>query len=30
VLTAEVVEAAQATLTGHHQLTVGLLHSPSN
>ena len=30
VLTAAGVEAAQATLSGHHQLTVGLLHSPSN
>ena len=30
VLTATGVEAAQATLSGHHQLTVGLLHSPSN
>jgi hypothetical protein len=26
VLTAEGVEAAQATLSGHHRLTVGLLH----
>ncbi len=30
VLTAAGVEAAQAPLSGHHQLTVGLLHSPSN
>ena len=30
VLTAAGVEAAQATLSGHHQLTVALLHSPSN
>jgi NADP-dependent 3-hydroxy acid dehydrogenase YdfG len=30
VLTAAGVEAAQAPLTGHHQLTVGLLHSTSN
>jgi NADP-dependent 3-hydroxy acid dehydrogenase YdfG len=30
VLTAAGVAAAQATLSGHHQLTVGLLHSPSN
>ena len=30
VLTAAGAEAAQATLSGHHQLTVGLLHSPSN
>ena len=30
VLTAAGVEAARATLIGHHQLTVGLLHSPSN
>jgi hypothetical protein len=30
VLTAAGVEAAQATPSGHHQLTVGLLHSPSN
>ena len=30
VLTSAGVEAAQATLSGHHQLTVGLLHSPSN
>ena len=30
VLTAAGVEAAQAMLSGHHQLTVGLLHSPSN
>ena len=30
VLTAAGVEEAQATLSGHHQLTVGLLHSPSN
>ena len=28
VLTATGVEAAQATLSGHHQLTIGLLHSP--
>ena len=28
VLTAAGAEAAQATLSGHHQLTVGLLHSP--
>ena len=30
VLTAAGVEAAQATLSSQHQLTVGLLHSPSN
>ena len=30
VLTAAGIEAAQAPLSGHHQLTVGLLHSPSN
>ena len=30
VLTAAGVEAAQAPLIGHHQLTVGLLHSASN
>ena len=30
VLTATGVEAAQARLSGHHQLNVGLLHSPSN
>jgi len=30
VLTAAGVEAAQAPRSGHHQLTVGLLHSPSN
>ena len=30
VLTAAGVEAAQAPLVGHHQLTVGLLHSASN
>jgi NADP-dependent 3-hydroxy acid dehydrogenase YdfG len=30
VLTAAGVEAARATLSGHHQLTVGLLHSASN
>ena len=30
VLTAAGVEAAKAKLSGHHQLTVGLLHSPSN
>ena len=30
VLTAAGVEAAQATLTGHHQLPVALFHSPSN
>jgi NADP-dependent 3-hydroxy acid dehydrogenase YdfG len=30
VLTAAGVEAAQAPLSGHHQLTVGLLHSTSN
>ncbi len=30
VLTAAGIEAAQAPLIGHHQLTVGLLHSPSN
>ena len=30
VLTSEGIEAAQAPLIGHHQLTVGLLHSPSN
>ncbi len=30
VLTAAGVEAAQAPLSGHHQLTVGLLHSASN
>ena len=30
VLPAAGVEAAQATLSGKHQLTVGLLHSPSN
>ena len=30
VLTAAGVEAAQTPLSGHHQLTVGLLHSPSN
>src|SRR5271167_4131019 len=30
VLTAAGVEAAQATLSSHDQLTVGLLHSPSN
>ena len=30
VLTSEGIEAAQARLIGHHQLTVGLLHSPSN
>ena len=29
-LTAAGVEAAQAPLSGHHQLTVGLLHSPSD
>ena len=28
MLTAAGVEAAQAALSGHHQLTVGLLHSP--
>ena len=30
VLTAAGVEAAQAPRSGHHQLTVGSLHSPSN
>jgi NADP-dependent 3-hydroxy acid dehydrogenase YdfG len=30
VLTAAGGEAAQAPLSGHHQLTVGLLHSTSN
>ena len=30
VLTAAGVEAAQAPLSGHHQLTVGLLHSTTN
>ena len=30
VLTTAGIEAAQAPLIGHHQLTVGLLHSPSN
>ncbi len=30
VLTSEGIEAAQAPLISHHQLTVGLLHSPSN
>ena len=30
VLTSEGIEAAHAPLIGHHQLTVGLLHSPSN
>ena len=30
MLTASGVEAAQAPLSGHHQLTVGLLHSASN
>jgi NADP-dependent 3-hydroxy acid dehydrogenase YdfG len=30
VLIAAGVEAAQAPLSGHHQLTVGLLHSTSN
>ena len=30
VLTAADIEASQAPLIGHHQLTVGLLHSPSN
>ena len=30
VLTVAGVEAAQATLSAHHQRTVGLLHSPSN
>jgi NADP-dependent 3-hydroxy acid dehydrogenase YdfG len=30
VLTAAGVEAAQAPRSGHHQLTVGLLHSTSN
>jgi NAD(P)-dependent dehydrogenase (short-subunit alcohol dehydrogenase family) len=30
VLTAAGVEAAQAPLIGHHQLTVGLLHSTTN
>ena len=30
VLAAAGVEAAQGTLSGHHQLTIGLLHSPSN
>ena len=30
VLTAAGVETAQATLSGHHQLPFGLLHSPSN
>ena len=30
VITAAGVEASQAPLIGHHQLTVGLLHSPSN
>ncbi len=30
VITAAGVDAAQATLSGHHQLTVALLHSPSN
>ncbi|MGB8535695.1 MAG: SDR family NAD(P)-dependent oxidoreductase [Acidobacteriaceae bacterium] len=30
VLTAAGVETAQATLSGQHQPTVGLLHSPSN
>ena len=30
VFTAAGVEAAQAPLIGHHQLTVGLLHSTSN
>jgi len=30
VLTAAGVEAAQAKLIGHHQLTVELLHSASN
>jgi hypothetical protein len=29
-LTTAGIEAAQATLSGHHQLTVGLLHSPRN
>jgi NADP-dependent 3-hydroxy acid dehydrogenase YdfG len=30
VPTSEGIEAAQTPLIGHHQLTVGLLHSPSN
>jgi len=30
VLTAAGVEASQAPLSGHHQLTAGLLHSASN
>ena len=30
VLTAAGIEASQAPLIGHHQLTVGLLHSASN
>jgi NADP-dependent 3-hydroxy acid dehydrogenase YdfG len=30
VLTAAGIEAAQAPLIGHHQLTAGLLHSASN
>src|SRR5277367_5060863 len=30
VLTSEGIEVSQAPLIGHHQLTVGLLHSPSN
>ena len=30
VITAAGVEASEAPLIGHHQLTVGLLHSPSN
>ena len=30
VITAAGVEASQAPLIGHHQLTVGLLHSASN
>jgi NADP-dependent 3-hydroxy acid dehydrogenase YdfG len=30
VLTAMGIETAQAPMIGHHQLTVALLHSPSN
>ena len=30
VLTAAAIEEAQAPLIGHHQLTIGLLHSASN
>jgi NADP-dependent 3-hydroxy acid dehydrogenase YdfG len=30
VLTSEGIEASQDPLIGHHPLTVGLLHSPSN